>query len=97
MALGHFRTVWDAIQWVRDRWKVLYAYTGLHSCLKRLECRPKAPRPRSIKADVEAQTEWKARGLHEALREAEISTAHQVSFCDEMRFGLWGQVRRRCV
>jgi len=95
VALGCFRTVWDAIQWVRDRWKVHYCYTGLHSCLRRLKCRPKVPRPRSIKADVEAQAKWKLTGLHEALLEAKIIASHQVWFCDEMRFGLWGQVRKR--
>jgi len=79
---------------VHDRWRVRYSYTGLHSCLKRLKCRPKRPRPRSIKADVEAQAGWKASGLQEALQDAEVSQSDQVWFCDEMRFGLWGQVRR---
>ncbi len=68
VAVGYFRTVWDAIQWVRDRWKVQYSYTGLHSRLRWLKCRPKVPRPRSLKADVEAQNEWKATGLPAALR-----------------------------
>ena len=95
VALGCFRTVWDAIQWVRDRWKVRYSYTGLHSRLKRLHCRPKVPRPRSVKADMEAQREWKARELPEALRAAEITQSHRVWFCDEMRFGLWGHTRKR--
>ncbi len=95
VALGFFRTVWDAIQWVQDRWKVVYTYTGLHSCLRRLTCRPKVPRPRSVKADVEAQNEWKATGLHKALIEAELSATNHVWFSDEMRFGLWGQVRKR--
>jgi len=95
VALGGFRTVGDAIQWVCDRWGVRYSYPGLHSCLKRLKCRPKVPRPRSIKADVEAQAKWKANGLYEALQDAEISETDQVWLCDEMRFGLWGQVRRR--
>jgi len=55
VALGAFRTVWDALQWVEGRWKVPYSYGGLHKRLKRLDCRPKVPRPRSIKADVAAQ------------------------------------------
>jgi transposase len=54
VALGAFRTVWDALQWVQDRWKVGYSYSGLHKCLKRLDCRSKVPRPRSINADVAA-------------------------------------------
>jgi len=93
--LGDFRTVWDAIQWVQARWKVLYSYTGLHGRLKHLKCRPKVPRPRSVNANVEAQNEWKAIGLVRALKEAEITTSDHVWFCDEMRFGLWGQVRKR--
>jgi hypothetical protein len=95
MALGCFRTVWDAVQWVRNRWSVQYSYTGLYSCLKGLKCRPKVPRPRSVKANVEAQNEWKTAGLLEALCEVEITKAHHVWFSDEMRFGLWGQTRKR--
>jgi hypothetical protein len=44
---------------------------------------------------VEAQREWKARGLSDALREAEVTQSHRVWFCDEMRFGLWGHTRKR--
>lgn len=88
VALGCFPTVWDAIQWVRDRWKVQYIYSGLLSCLKRLKCRLKVPRPRSVKADVEAQDKWKSTGLPEALREAEVTLSHRIWFSDEMRFGL---------
>jgi transposase len=95
VALGTFRTVWDAVQWVQDRWQVGYSYGGLHKCLKCLDCRPKVPRPRSVKADVTAQAKWKASGLAQALQEAELNQSHRVWFSDEMRFGLWGQVRRR--
>lgn len=95
VSLGSFRNVWDAIQWVRDRWKVQYSYSGLFKRLKSLLCRLKVPRPRSVKVDVEAQNEWKATGLSEALREAEMTALHHVWFSDEMRFGLWGQTRKR--
>jgi putative transposase len=95
VALGHFRNVWDVIQWVRDRWKIHYSYSGLLSRLKDLKCRLKVPRPRSVKADVEAQEEWKSTGLTEALRELEMSPSHHIWFSDEMRFGLWGQTRKR--
>lgn len=95
VALGLFRTVWDAIQWVQDRWQIQYRYSGLLSCIKRLQGRLKVPRPRSVKADMDAQLAWKTRGLSEALREAELTTAHQTWFSDEMRFGLWGQTRKR--
>ena len=77
VALGCFRTVWDAIQWVRDRWKVQYSYSGLLNCVKRLKCRLKVPRPRSVKADVKAdvkaQNEWRVIGLTEAFRETEMT------------------------
>lgn len=95
VALGDFRNVWDAVQWVRDRWKVQYSYSGLFKRLKSLKCRLKVPRPRSVKADVEAQNEWKDIGLTEALRETEITLSHRAWFSDEMRFGLWGQTRKR--
>jgi transposase len=95
VALGTLRTIWDALQWVEGRWKVAYSYGGLYKRLKRLDCQPKVPRPRSIKADVTAQIKWKASGLREALQEAEMNQSHRVWFSDEMRFGLWGQVRRR--
>ncbi len=95
VALGNFRNVGDAIQWVKDRWQVQYSYSGLFKCLKRLKCRLKVPRPRSVKADVEAQKEWQSTGLVEALRAAEMTTLHHIWFSDEMRFGLWGQTRKR--
>jgi transposase len=95
VSLGLFRTVWDAMQWVRDRWNIQYSYSGIHACLQRLRCAPKVPLPRSVKANVEAQNKWKATGLSEAFHEAGITKSHQVWFCDEMRFGLWGQTRKR--
>lgn len=95
VALGLFRTVWDAVQWVRDRWNIHYSYSGLHACLQRLNCAPKVPCPRSVKADVQRQREWKEHGLHEALKEIGVQADDEVWFCDEMRFGLWGQVRKR--
>lgn len=95
VALGLFRTVWDAIQWVTDRWGIIYTYSGLHACLQRLHCAPKVPRPQSVKADPKRQRWWKEQGLREALQAAGVQPENQVWFCDEMRFGLWGQVRKR--
>jgi transposase len=95
VALGCFRNIWDGIQWVQDRWKVQYSYSGLLCRLKSLKCRLKVPRPRSVKADVEAQNEWKATGLREALGEVEMTPLDRTWFSDEMRFGLWGQTRKR--
>jgi transposase len=79
VALGNFRNVWDAIQWVRDRWNVQYSYSGLFKRLKCLKCHLKVPRPRSVKTDIEAQNEWKATGLAEALRGAEMTRVHRIS------------------
>lgn len=95
VALGYFRNVWDAILWVRNRWKVQYSYSGLFKRLKSLTCRLKVPRPHSVKADIEAQEEWKATGLTEALHKVEMIPSHHIWFSDEMRFGLWGQTRKR--
>ena len=89
VALGAFRTIWDAIQWVQGRWQVDYSYDGLYKRLKGLNCRPKVPRPRSIRADVNVQDQWRTDGLLAALQQAEISPIHAVRFSDEMRFGLW--------
>lgn len=41
------------------------------------------------------QVWWKTQGLRESLQEARIARDNRVWFCDEMRFGLWGQVRKR--
>jgi len=85
----------DAIQWVRDRWNIDYSYSGLHAGLQRLNCAPKVPRPQSVKADMNRQAWWKAHGLRDSLQKAGIARDDRVWFCDEMRFGLWGQVRKR--
>ena len=52
VALGTLHTVWDVLQWVEGRWKVRYSYGGLYKQVKHLNCRPKVPRPRSIKAEA---------------------------------------------
>ncbi len=33
--LGAFRTVWDAVRWVEDRWGIGYSYHGMYAMLKR--------------------------------------------------------------
>lgn len=57
--LGDFKTVWDALEWVKDRWGVVYTYKGMHDLLARHNCRPKVPRPQSYKANVARQEAWK--------------------------------------
>ncbi len=56
---GQFRTVWDAMRWVRDRWGVSYTYKGMYSLMKGHGLGVKVPRPRSEKADVKQQLAWK--------------------------------------
>jgi len=60
--LGEFRTVWDAVQWVADRWQVRYTYDGMYALLKRHDLGVKVPRPRSAKADLLQQEAWKKGG-----------------------------------
>jgi len=62
VALGEFRTVWDAVQWVEDRWGIRYSYHGLYALLKRHALHLKVPRPRSDKADPQQQEAWKKGG-----------------------------------
>ncbi len=60
--LGDFRTVWDAVEWVKARWQVNYSYKGMHDFLARHDCRPKVPRPQSTKANTKRQEAWKKGG-----------------------------------
>jgi len=57
--LGSFRTVWDAVQWVEERWGIHYSYQGMYTLLKRLDLAIKVPRPRSEKANPQQQATWK--------------------------------------
>ncbi len=57
--LGEFRTVWDVMEWVQDRWGVSYSYHGMYSVLKGNGLGLKVPRPHSEKADAQRQTAWK--------------------------------------
>ena len=60
--LGQFRTVWDVIEWVRDRWGVSYTYQGMYTLLRGHELGLKVPRPHSEKANAQQQTAWKKGG-----------------------------------
>ena len=57
--LGDFKTGWEIVQWVQDRWGVTYSYKGLYSLLKRRDLKLKVARPQSEKADPEQQVQWK--------------------------------------
>ncbi len=56
---GQFRTIWDVVQWVRDRWGVSYTYKGLYTLMKGHGLGLKVPRPHSEKADAQQQIAWK--------------------------------------
>ena len=56
---GQFRTVWDVMEWVRDRWGVRYTYQGMYSLMKGHGLGLKVPRPHSEKADAQQQIAWK--------------------------------------
>ncbi len=56
---GEFRTVWDVVQWVWDRWRVRYTYKGMYTLMKGHGLGVKVPRPHSAKADAQQQTAWK--------------------------------------
>ncbi len=56
---GQFRTVWDAMEWVRGRWGVRYTYKGMYSLMKGNGLGLKVPRPHSAKADAKQQVAWK--------------------------------------
>ncbi len=56
---GQFRTVWDVVQWVRDRWGVSYTYKGMYTLMKGHGLGLKVPRPHSEKGDAQQQIAWK--------------------------------------
>lgn len=59
---GAFRTRWDAIQWVREQYGVVYTYGGMRGMFLRLRLKKQVPRPRHPKASEEEQTTWKKGG-----------------------------------
>lgn len=60
--LGDFRTVWDAIEWVKGRWGISYSYQGMYALMKRQRLGLKVPRPQSEKVSPEKQAAWKKGG-----------------------------------
>ena len=40
---GEFRTIWDAVDWVRETYGVSYTYTGMHALLHRTSGRDTSP------------------------------------------------------
>ena len=56
--LGDFRTVWEVLRWVEERWGIVYSYEGMRSLMKRNRLGLKVPRPRSEKAHPQLQEQW---------------------------------------
>jgi transposase len=61
-AQGSFTTAGDVRRWVAEQFGVTYRPKGIYRLLRRVRCRPKAPRPIHVKADRQAQEEWKKGG-----------------------------------
>jgi transposase len=91
---GEFKTIWEAVKWVKDEFKVEYSYWGMRWVFKRLKLKKKVPRPQNPKASVEKQQAWKESGLGEKLEEVGYGGREGLYWADEMRVGLIGQVRR---
>ena len=60
---GKIRTIWEGIEWVRDKYKVEYSYGGMRGVFRRMGLKKKVPRKQHIKSDVQAQDAWKKGGL----------------------------------
>lgn len=58
-AKGSFTTAGDVRRWVSEEFGVTYRPKGIYGLLRRVRCRPKAPRPVHAKADPQAQEAWK--------------------------------------
>lgn len=58
-AKGSFTTAEDVRRWVSEEFGVTYRPKGIYGLLRRVRCRPKAPRPIHAKADPQAQEAWK--------------------------------------
>jgi len=67
-AEGVFKTIYDAVEWVKEEFKVQYTYWGMRSLFVRLGIKKKVPRAKAIKASFKAQEEWKKGGLLQPLR-----------------------------
>lgn len=94
VASGFFLTAREIHDWIVERFSVTYARKSVYALLKRLGCVFKVPRPRHEKADVEAQKNWRAEGLRDALIKSEMLSGNDLFFSDEARVGLHGSNRR---
>ena len=94
MKLADFATVWEVKAWVEARWGIAYSYEGMRSVLKRNDLGVKVRARNRRKPICSVQATWQ-KSLESGLIEADCTQSSGWYFSDEMRFGLWGQVRRR--
>jgi len=59
---GAVYTAQDAVTWVAEQFQVTYRPKGMYSLLKRLQAKPKVPRPHNPKSTPEQQAAWKKGG-----------------------------------
>ena len=69
-AKGIFTTAGDVRQGVAEQFGVTYRPKGIYGLLRRVRCRPKVPRPIHVKADLEAQEDWKRGGAPQLSRQS---------------------------
>lgn len=60
---GEFRTLWEAVDWVKEQFGVRYTYWGMRWVFYRLGLKKKVPRRIAPQASLEAQEAWKKGGL----------------------------------
>jgi transposase len=81
---------------LKNRYNIIISYSGMRKLLRRLDLRPKMPRPKNPKRDEEKFKQWKEGGLTKALwQNGANPTAGTIVVADEARIGLIGTVRRR--
>jgi transposase len=56
---GNLKTVWEGIEWAKQKFDKKYSYEGMRSVYKRLKLNKKVPRKQHIKSDPVAQEAWK--------------------------------------
>lgn len=91
---GDLRTIWDGVAWAQEQCDVEYTYWGMRHVFERLGLTKQVPRPASPEASAEEQAAWKNGELTAKLEAADLTSESAISFADEMRVGLMGQVRR---
>lgn len=59
---GRFRSIAEAMAWVKEHFGIGYSYWGMRSLFRRFKIKKKVPRPSNPKASVDEQEAWKKGG-----------------------------------